>query len=367
LVLKFTGERIVPGADNCEPTFAQKMYQEHIARYAFAAQFAENADILDVGCGVGYGSQWLGQRGAKSVLGIDLSSEAVEHARKNYFHPAVSYRTQGAGDIDLTDAVDLVTCFELIEHIEEQERVLDLIKNALRSDGILVISTPRPHEEIRTHFHVHEMDFEELYSLLKKNFKFVVPFSESNYFTSFIGSGRPDIIDQIVHVSSKFDLDHADYFLFMATNENPERFAEIKPLITMNDDSYILTLENDVHVLRNAENNHLQRIADLETEKSAMVARNELENIRTELNKVREILAISSQKLAEAETLAFSRSQELINAQEMSHKQLNDIQERLDFAEATLTRFRRSLSWNITRPIRWIGRTFKRFTRRSAR
>jgi len=43
LALGFTGERIVPGAADCEPTFAQKRYQEHLARYAFAAQFAAGA------------------------------------------------------------------------------------------------------------------------------------------------------------------------------------------------------------------------------------------------------------------------------------------------------------------------------------
>ena len=63
-MLKFTGERIVPGADNCEKLFARKMYQEHIARYLFASQFVGGRDVLDVGCGVGYGSHWLARQGA---------------------------------------------------------------------------------------------------------------------------------------------------------------------------------------------------------------------------------------------------------------------------------------------------------------
>ncbi len=62
-MLKFSGERIVPEADNCEPLFALKMYQEHIARYLFASQRVSGKSVLDVGCGIGYGSHMLALRG----------------------------------------------------------------------------------------------------------------------------------------------------------------------------------------------------------------------------------------------------------------------------------------------------------------
>lgn len=265
--LGFTGERIVPGAADCEPTFAQKMYQEHLARYAFAAQFAPGADVLDVGCGVGYGSQWLGKMGARSVLGFDVSAEAIEHARMHYFHPAVSFKLQDATAIDAVSSFDLVTCFELIEHIEKQETVLDLIKAALRQDGVLAISTPRPLDEIRTHFHVHEMSFEELFGPLKCRFKYVEPFFEVNCFTSFIGREQPDAIDRIVPVTDRLGMEHADYFVFLASDAPLDRRVSIGPVLTLNDDSYVLTLEKDTNVLRRAENDHKARIVDLEREK----------------------------------------------------------------------------------------------------
>lgn len=265
--LGFTGERIVPGAADCEPTFAQKMYQEHIARYAFAAQYAPGADVLDVGCGVGYGSQWLGKTGARSVVGFDVSAEAIEHARMHYFHPAVSFQVQDATAIDVQSGFDLVTCFELIEHIEKQEMVLDLIKTALREDGVLAISTPRPLDDIRTHFHVHEMSFEELFGLLKSRFKYVEPFFEINCFTSFIGREQPDAIDRIVPVTDRLGMEHADYFVFLASDAPLDQRVSVGPVLTLNDDSYILTLEKDTDVLRRAENDHKARIVDLEREK----------------------------------------------------------------------------------------------------
>jgi len=514
LVLGFTGERIVPGAADCEPTFAQKMYQEHLARYAFAAQFAVGADVLDVGCGVGYGSQWLGKAGAKSVLGFDLSEAAIDHARMNYFHPAVSFKVADATAIEAGDDYDLVTCFELIEHIAPQEHVLDLIKGALRQDGALVISTPRPLAQIRTHFHVHEMNFEELYRMLKQRFRNVVPFFQVNSFSSFVGTSVPDRIDHIIPVTDRINMDNADYFIFVASDSEIIDNIEIHPVLSMNDDSYILTLEKDVDVLRRAENDHIARIADLERSEADLTAaakragaieqvredtgllrkamehlseqqerqaaahaerdslsarvreleraleetaqadevmqlrallndsrrdaeaqRAEINALRdakeleqaaqaeqiiqlrallddgrrnaeaqlaeidalrdavdsaerehdrsesalteicrsteAELDNVRRVLAGTSAKLAEKETEVFAlrgdagRLPEAMARVSALENELNALRYRFDVSEATLKRFRTSLSWTVTRPLRWIGRTFRKMTGRS--
>jgi SAM-dependent methyltransferase len=46
--LSFTGERVVPGKT---PQF---LVLEHLVRYGFAARFAGDCKVLDVGCGTGY-------------------------------------------------------------------------------------------------------------------------------------------------------------------------------------------------------------------------------------------------------------------------------------------------------------------------
>lgn len=495
MALGFTGERIVPGAADCEPTFAQKMYQEHLARYAFAAQFAVGADVLDVGCGVGYGSQWLGKAGAKSVLGFDLSEAAVDHARMNYFHPAVSFKVADATAIEPGDGYDLVTCFELIEHIAPQEHVLDLIKGALRQEGVLVISTPRPLDQIRTHFHVHEMNFEELYRMLKQRFRNVAPFFQINSFSSFVGAAMPDRVDHIIPVTDRINMDNADYFVFAASDAEIFDKTKIHPILSMNDDSYILTLEKDVGVLRRAENDHIARIADLERSEADLTAavtradaieqlredtgllrkamehlseqqerqaaahaerdslyarvkeleqalehatqaeeviqlrallddsrrdaearRAEIDALRdaadevtqlrallddnrrdaealrdaadsaererdryelalaeaeAELGNVRRVLAGTAAKLAEKETEVFAlrgdagRLPEAMARVSALENELNALRYRFEVSEATLKRFRTSLSWAVTRPLRWIGRTFRKMTGRS--
>src|SRR6516164_2704774 len=126
-MLKFTGERIVPEADNCEPLFAGKMYQEHLARYLFASQVCRGKCVLDVGCGVGYGAHLLASRGAAQVTAFDISDAAVQHALEYYAHPRIEYRVASAEDFSASERYDVVTCFELIEHLDHQHRMVERI------------------------------------------------------------------------------------------------------------------------------------------------------------------------------------------------------------------------------------------------
>jgi SAM-dependent methyltransferase len=456
LEIDFTGERIVPGAANCEPTFAQKMYQEHVARYAFAAQLVRGQDVLDVGCGVGYGSQWLAKSGAKSVLGIDIAKDAIGHAKKNYFHPAVSFRIQDATTIDFVGEFDVVTCFEFIEHIGEQRVVLDAIRKALRPNGQLVISTPRPLDDKRTHFHIHELEYEELNRLLAERFANVESFFERNCFTSFVGAEMPESLERIVKVTDRLELDNADYFLFVA-HVTKDTFAEsLKPVLTVNDDSYVLRLEDDIVNLRNGENYHNQLINDLtgkskelsqqlgnvqselaiqrERAESIDVLRDEAskifaevsglrdelrsssksisdevavirkelkssvelassraeidnlrrsrdglardhENLAAENVRIRTVLSKVAQQLAETETrlnaklaeadLVANLRSELAAVREAHASEMHTLNERYEQAERTLMRFRGSVSWSVTRPIRWIGRQYRKAIGRS--
>jgi len=261
---------------------------------------------------------------------------------------------QDASAIEKRDGYDLATCFELIEHIDHQEQVLDGIKSALRPGGILAISTPRPLDNIRTHFHVHEMTFEELHGLLKQRFQHVEPFFEVNCFTSSVGRERPAELDRIVPVTDKIDLYNADYFVFLASDEPIAPRVAVNSLLAMNDDAYVLTLEHDVDVLRLAENRHVARIADLER-----MAGHELDLARRRLAEQSEQLAAAQSEAYQLRTAA----EQLPALREQAatlETELAALRYRFSESEATLARFRRSFSWNVTRPLRWIGRTFNK-------
>src|SRR5689334_14566703 len=75
--MAFTGERFIPGTRG-------EIWVEHWHRYHFAAHWAAGREVLDVACGEGYGTALLAARGAKRVTGVDLSAQAVAHARTAY-------------------------------------------------------------------------------------------------------------------------------------------------------------------------------------------------------------------------------------------------------------------------------------------
>ena len=76
--MEFTGEYFIPGK------VENRIEQDHIARYSFAKKFVQNSNVLDVACGVGYGSVLLLEGGAKSYTGVDINESSIVYAKKNY-------------------------------------------------------------------------------------------------------------------------------------------------------------------------------------------------------------------------------------------------------------------------------------------
>ena len=75
-MMEFTGERFVP-------TELGELSLEHWHRYAWCRQAVRGLQVLDVACGEGYGTALLAQT-ALSVHSVDISAEAVAHARTHY-------------------------------------------------------------------------------------------------------------------------------------------------------------------------------------------------------------------------------------------------------------------------------------------
>jgi GT2 family glycosyltransferase/2-polyprenyl-3-methyl-5-hydroxy-6-metoxy-1,4-benzoquinol methylase/glycosyltransferase involved in cell wall biosynthesis/uncharacterized coiled-coil protein SlyX len=174
--MKFTGERYIPAEQG-------KIRLEHYHRYAIALDVVKEKDVLDVACGEGYGSSIMADV-ARSVVGVDISVDAVQHATATYTKPNLTFRQGSATALGFADAsFDVVVSFETIEHLAEQAQMLAEIRRVLRPDGLLVISSPnRPvySEESGEHneFHVKELDFKEFDELLKTQFQSIQYFGQ---------------------------------------------------------------------------------------------------------------------------------------------------------------------------------------------
>jgi O-antigen biosynthesis protein len=184
--MKFTGERYLP-------TEQGKIRLEHYHRYAIALDIVKGKDVLDVACGEGYGSSFMADV-ARSVIGVDISEEAVQHASSTYTKSNLTFRQGSATALDFADAAfDIVVSFETIEHLAEQAQMLSEIRRVLRPDGVLVISSPnRPvySEESGEHneFHVKELDFNQFDELLKAQFMSIQYFGQRMLMGSVIQS-----------------------------------------------------------------------------------------------------------------------------------------------------------------------------------
>ncbi len=97
-----------------------------------------DAKILDVGCGAGGMLEPLARYG--EVTGVDTSRELVELCRGRGFP-----RVEVASAYELPvppGSVDLITLFDTIEHVADEDRALRECHRALRAGGLLFLSVP---------------------------------------------------------------------------------------------------------------------------------------------------------------------------------------------------------------------------------
>jgi len=170
-ILPFTGERFTP---EC----VREIWLEHWHRYAFALPFARGRRVLDAACGEGYGAALLARGGAAAVTAVDVSSEALAHARARYGHlPNLAFEQADVADLSRfpTAAFDLVVSFETLEHVEAQDAMLEGFRRLLAPGGLLLVSTPdrRQYSDLtgyRNEFHVRELYRDEFEALLGRHF-----------------------------------------------------------------------------------------------------------------------------------------------------------------------------------------------------
>lgn len=168
VVLALYPERIVP--DETEPGIVAL----HLKRYEFALPFCAGKDVLDAGCGVGYGSAFLAQA-SRRVVGVDLSDEAIAHARGRYASQNVEFVQGTLGALEQPDSsFDVICCFETIEHLTDPDAFLTEATRLLRPEGVLVISTPRADQTAdgpENPFHEIELSRADFEALLGRHFR----------------------------------------------------------------------------------------------------------------------------------------------------------------------------------------------------
>ncbi|HEY7050800.1 MAG TPA: class I SAM-dependent methyltransferase [Mycobacterium sp.] len=163
--LALTGERTVPG-------LAEENYwfRRHEVVYRRLADHCAGRDVLEAGCGEGYGADLIADV-APRVIGLDYDELTVAHVRACY--PRVDVRHGNLAALPLPDAsVDVVVNFQVIEHLWNQPAFVAECRRVLRPGGRLLMSTPNritfsPGRDTPVNpFHTRELNARELTSLL---------------------------------------------------------------------------------------------------------------------------------------------------------------------------------------------------------
>jgi len=145
----------------------------HLKRYNFAYPHCAGKRVLDVACGVGYGSHYLAKT-ASEVTGVEIDPESVAYAKKHYALSNVKFFEMDATKLAFKDAsFDVVCSFETIEHIPNIDGYLAEIVRVMTPEGLYIVSTP----QVKTTtykpanpFHVVEFSKADFQALLGKYF-----------------------------------------------------------------------------------------------------------------------------------------------------------------------------------------------------
>lgn len=111
--------------------------------------------ILDVGCGCGGMVKLLQQFG--HVEGIDLSPDALAYCRRRHGEAVQFHQGSLPDGMPDTGPYDVVTAFDVIEHIPDSVGALRGIRNHLAPNGLLFVTVPAlmllwgPHDELNLH------------------------------------------------------------------------------------------------------------------------------------------------------------------------------------------------------------------------
>lgn len=154
-------------------------FLDHVSRYIWAKGLANNKDVLDCATGKGYGA-YIISKSATKVVGIDLNDTSLEIARDTFSKASnnLEYIKKNAFDASDLGQFDLITAFEIIEHIppEETDKFISGLKQALKPGGQLIVSTPNHDVVLKSkvyvpEFHINNFPSTQLKKKLEEHFK----------------------------------------------------------------------------------------------------------------------------------------------------------------------------------------------------
>ncbi|GAA5070544.1 methyltransferase domain-containing protein [Lysobacter panacisoli] len=392
--MDFTGERFLP-------TEVGELSMEHWHRYGWCSPVLKGLKVLDVACGEGYGSALLA-RSAAQVVGVDISGEAVAHARAAYGDIGnLSFEQASATALPFEDAsFDAVVSFETLEHLHEQDEMLAQIRRVLKPDGVLIISSPNKaiysdRRNFVNEFHVKELYFDELDDLLHRYFPAVSYYGQRILSASAVLPLDGSRDDYQACAVGEGDVEYrtaagGDAVYFLAVCAQSEQSIARMPASVFSDDRVDLSaqhegiarwavgLDKELEDLRRKYQS-LHREFDersvwaVSLDKEGQALRSQLEDamagsayrdeqirdLTLDADRAKQRYLVLSQQHVELAKRAAKLTRMLANGSTVAKYERNREQKlnsRVSELEATISLMTQSHSWRITKPLRFAAR-----------
>jgi 2-polyprenyl-3-methyl-5-hydroxy-6-metoxy-1,4-benzoquinol methylase len=151
------------------------LFLKHLYAYELATKYIKkNDNVLEIGCGTGYGTNFLSKTGA-FIHAIDIDQETILSCAEQYKSDNIKFDVYNGTNIDLPDkSFDVIISFQVIEHVTQEQIFLKNIQRLLKPEGLFFITTPNREYRLATNqkpwnpFHLREYDKESLSSLIKQ-------------------------------------------------------------------------------------------------------------------------------------------------------------------------------------------------------
>jgi SAM-dependent methyltransferase len=133
----YFGEEAGPDAVRAAMQAHERLYDDFLAE---VLPKKHTGKLLDVGCGYGFFIKAMLEKTAWQAWGVETSATAVTIAEKEL---GLSTVIHGAVETaELPAPFDVITMFDVLEHVPDPDRLLAAVKRLLAPGGLLFIHTP---------------------------------------------------------------------------------------------------------------------------------------------------------------------------------------------------------------------------------